>query len=54
MSLKNPNWFDRNDRELYYQLFYMDSNGYEMSEDEREFCKTMYHFEEYANGLDGD
>ena len=54
MSLKNPNWFDRQDRELYEQLFYMGSNGYDMNEDEWEFCKTMYHMEEYACGLDGD
>jgi hypothetical protein len=54
MSLKNPNWFDRQDRESYEQLFYMRSNGNDMSEDEWEFCKTMYHMEEYACGLDGD
>lgn len=54
MSLKNPNWFDRQDRELYEQLFYMRSNEYKMNEEEWEFCKTMYHMEEYACGLDGD
>lgn len=54
MSLKNPNWYDRNDRELYEQLFYMSSNGYNMGEEESNFCIAMYHMEEYANGLDGD
>lgn len=54
MSLKNPSWYDRSDRKLYEQLFYMASNGYNMEEEEWEFCKRMYHMEEYANGLDGD
>lgn len=54
MSLKNPNWYDRQDRELYDKLFAFASNGHDMSEEEWEFCKTMYHMEEYACGLDGD
>lgn len=54
MSLKNPSWFDRDDRELYEQLFYMKGNGYNMTEEESSFCSTMYHMEEFACGLDGD
>lgn len=54
MSLKNPNWYNRQDRELYDQLFTIGSNGHDMSEEEWEFCKRMYHMEEYVNGLDGD
>lgn len=51
MSLKNPNWFDRQDRELYEKLFNI---GYDMNEEEWAFFKTMYHMEEFACGLDGD
>lgn len=54
MSLKNPSWLDRNDRELYNQLFTMASNGYNMEEEEWEFCKRMYHMEEVVDGLDSD
>jgi hypothetical protein len=54
MSLKNPDWFNRQDRELYEQLFYMRNDGHKMNEEEWEFCKTMYHMEEFACGLDGD
>ncbi len=53
MSLKNPNWFDWSDRELYEKLFYATVNR-EPTKLEKDFCTTMYHYEEYANGLDGD
>ena len=52
MSLENPQWvFD--DIQLYNKLFYQKSYE-ELTEQEKEFCKTMYHMEEYACGLDGD
>jgi hypothetical protein len=54
MSLKNPNWFDRQDRQLYEQLMYASGYGRNMSEEESDFCKVMYHMEEFACGLDGD
>lgn len=51
MTLEKPNWNDQIDRKTYYQLFYQKSEP--LTEQEEEFCKTMYHFEEYACGLDG-
>lgn len=53
MSLESPNWFDSSDRELYEKLFY-GTISREPTKIEIEFCKTMYHYEEYAAGLDGD
>lgn len=55
MCLKSPNWNDRNDRELYYKMFYSkDAKPLkEYSEDEQNFIKAMYHAEEFACGLDG-
>ena len=53
MSLKNPNWNDAEDRALYDKLFYCRGNK-ALTEDEKEFCTFMYHFEEYICGLDGD
>ena len=50
---KVPNWYDRTHRDLYNKLFYQEV-GRPLTEEENEFCKTMYHFEEYACGLDGD
>jgi hypothetical protein len=52
MSLKNPSW-TWSDIQLYNKLFYYDI-GRELTEEEKEFCKTMYHMEEVACGLDGD
>lgn len=49
---KVANWYDRSHRDLYNRLFYYDV-GRELTEEEKEFCKTMYHMEEYACGLDG-
>lgn len=53
MSLENPNWNNMEDRMLYKKLFYHD-NWEKLTEQEQDFCKTMYHFEEYVSGLDGD
>lgn len=52
MSLERPNWNDMADRDLYDKLFYHKIDR-ELTEQEEEFCKTMYHFEEYSCGLDG-
>lgn len=52
MSLEKPNWNDYHDRALYDELFYNKVDR-ELTKQEEEFCKTMYHFEEYACGLDG-
>ena len=50
---KTPSWYNRTHRDLYDKLFYQDI-GRPLTEEENEFCKTMYHFEEFACGLDGD
>lgn len=52
MSIEKPNWGDRADRELYFKLFYSKQDK-PLTDVEKEFCKTMYHLEEYACGLDG-
>ena len=52
MSLEKPNWNDRQDRLLYDKLFYQPIDR-ELTEQEEKFCKTMYHMEEFACGLDG-
>ena len=54
MSLESPNWYDYNDRKLYDELFYTRKENKILTEQEEEFCKTMYHYEEFACGLDGD
>lgn len=54
MSLAHPNYYDSADRELYHQLFYFNQNDEELTKEEWDFCKTMYHMEEFACGLDGD
>ena len=46
MTLKKPNWNDRVDRQLYYDLFYRKTE--QLTEQEEEFCKTMYYYEKYA------
>ena len=53
MSLKNPNWNDAKDKEMYINIFYRQINKF-FTEDEEMFCKTMYHAEEFDCGLDGD
>lgn len=52
MSLEQPNW--NTDYRLYEYLFYKNKDGEPLTEQEKEFCTTMYHFEEYASELDGD
>lgn len=51
MSLEHPNYYT--DYQLYDYLFYRNKGGQPLTEQEEEFCKAMYHFEEYASGLDG-
>lgn len=53
MSLTNPDWNDRHDRFLFNQLFYNNKLERELTQQEKQFVKTMYHFEEYASRLDG-
>lgn len=54
MSLTNPNYYDRQDRELYEKLFYHNNNSKPLTEQENRFCITMYHMEEYNSGYGGD
>lgn len=54
MSIESPNYYNRNDRELYDKLFYHNNNGVPLTEQQERFCITMYHMEEYACGLGGD
>ena len=53
MTLEKPNWNDYHDRLLYNQLscYILDRK---LTEQEEKFCKTMYHFEEFDCGLDGN
>lgn len=44
------NWCDRRHRALYDKLFYHEMDR-PLTEAENEFCKQMYHLEEYACGL---
>lgn len=52
MSLERPDYRNFQDRQLYDKIFYHDI-GRELTEKEKQFCKTMYHMEECACGLDG-
>lgn len=52
MSLERPNWNDPQDRDLYDKLFYHKVDR-KLTEQEENFCKTMYHMEEHACRLDG-
>lgn len=54
MSLESPNYYNSDDRALYDKLFYHNNDGKPLTEQEEEFCKSMYHMEEVACGLDGD
>ena len=54
MSLERPNWFNSYARKLYEELFYHNNNVKPLTQLEKDFCTTMYHYEEYASGLDGD
>lgn len=49
---KVADWSNRQHRELYEKLERKPDN--ELTEEERRFCITMYHMEEFACGLDGD
>lgn len=49
---EKPDWGNRAHRDLYDKLFYR-NGGRQLTQAENEFCKTMYHLEEYACGLDG-
>ena len=53
MSLKNPNWNDRKDRATYDELFYGKTEYEDLTDEQQDFCKKMYHLEEFASGLDG-
>ncbi|MBQ2285534.1 MAG: hypothetical protein II244_07710 [Clostridia bacterium] len=50
---KVADWYNRQHRELYNKLFYYGIDR-PLTKEEDEFCKTMYHMEEFACGLDGD
>lgn len=50
MSFENPNCYSSYDMRLYEELLKRGN----LTEDERRFCNTIYHQEEYASGLDGD
>lgn len=51
MSLKNPNWNDRKDRAMYDELFYGKTKYEDLTVEQQEFVKKMYHLEEFASGL---
>ena len=48
-----PDWNNRQHRDLYNKLFYQKIDR-PLTVEEKKFCSTMYHLEEYACGLDGD
>lgn len=48
---KIADWNNPAHRELYDKLFYHGDR--KLTEEENDFCKQMYHMEEYACGLDG-
>ena len=52
-TYSEANWYNRQHRELYDKLFYGKLER-ELTDEENEFCKAMYHMEEVACGLDGD
>lgn len=49
---KVPQWNNRQHRDLYNRLFYQKMDR-PLTKEEEAFCKTMYHMEEFACGLDG-
>lgn len=53
MSLEYPNYYNSADRALYYKLW-NESFERELTPQEDEFIKSMYHMEEVDAGLDGD
>ena len=48
MSLTNPNYFDRKDRELFDDLFYNRDNRKPLTQTESNFVSDMLTMEEYA------
>ena len=48
MSLTNPNYFDRKDRELFDDLFYKRDNRKPLTQTESNFVNDMLTMEEYA------
>lgn len=48
MSLTNPNYFDRKDRELFDELFYKRDNRKSLTQTESNFVSDMLTMEEYA------
>ncbi len=48
MSLTNPNYFDRKDRELFDDLFYKRDNRKPLTQTESNFVSDMLTMEEYA------
>lgn len=53
MSLEHPNFFNSQDRQLYYELE-KQVGIREFTKEEDYFFKAMYHMEEVDAGLDGD
>lgn len=53
MSLEYPNYYNSADRALYHKLW-NESFERELTPQEDEFIKSMYHMEEVDAGLDGD
>lgn len=51
MSLERPNWNNKEDRELYYSFPSEEKLGRKYTEEEKHFFRSMYHFEEEANGI---
>ena len=53
MSLEKPNYYNSEDRKLFYELERQVGTR-KFIKEEDEFFKTMYHQEEFDAGLDGD
>ena len=51
MTLDMPNYYNSEDRRLYYELIQKGLS--KLTPEEDMFFKEMYHQEEYACGLDG-
>ena len=49
MSLKYPDWFNPQDREIYKELWKQGSETW--TDQEKEFMSDMYHLEEYNAGM---
>ena len=53
MSLEHPNFFNSQDRQLYYELERQIGTR-EFTKEEDKFFKTMYHQEEYYTSYRGN